>query len=141
MISLLLLTFNGISQTNIKDSVTCLPNIVLRKAIKDIEAGKITAEKLAATEKMVSFISQRLSVKDSIINLYQKKESVWTSIDSSYKKTISNFERSEVLRTELIESLYLNIKSEKRKKNFYKILSGTFAGTIVYMGVRFLILK
>lgn len=141
MTSLLLVTFSSISQTNTPDSVTCLPNSTLRKVIKDIEAGKITLQKLQATERLLSITNERLAGKDSTIRIYQKKDSAWLSLDKSYKLTIRNFEQAEGLRNELVDRLNRDLKAQKRKTTLYQVLTGTFIGTTAYLAVKLFIIK
>ncbi len=87
--TLVLMTSKGISQ-NSNDSVTCIPNYQLRKAINLIEQGKVTQEELDSTKQLVVYLNKRINTKDSILIRYGQKDQYWKKIDGVNKEKISN---------------------------------------------------
>jgi len=83
------MNFKGISQ-NLNDSVTCIPNYQLRKAINLIEKGKVTQEELDSSKQLVIYLNKRINTKDSIILRYGQKDQYWKKIDGVNKEKISN---------------------------------------------------
>lgn len=98
------LTLLSISQIH-SDSITCIPNDKLRKAIKEIENCKITKEELQLTQKSVSILESRLSLKDSIINGYMFKDSLWALKSSNYEEMIDNIKK-QLLNEKKISGIY-----------------------------------
>lgn len=89
---LVLMTSKGISQ-NSNDSVTCIPNYQLRKAINLIEQGKIVKEELDSTKQLVLYLNKRIDTKDSILIRYGQKDQYWKKIDGVNKEKISNLNK------------------------------------------------
>ncbi len=87
--TLVLMTSKGISQ-NSNDSVTCIPNYQLRKAINLIEQGKVAQEELDSTKQLVVYLNKRINTKDSILLRYGQKDQYWKKIDGVNKEKISN---------------------------------------------------
>ncbi len=87
--TLVLMTSKGISQ-NSNDSVTCIPNYQLRKAINLIEQGKVAQEELDSTKQLVVYLNKRINTKDSILIRYGQKDQYWKKIDGVNKEKISN---------------------------------------------------
>jgi hypothetical protein len=83
------MNFKGISQ-NSNDSVTCIPNYQLRKAINLIEKGKVTQEELDSTKQLVIYLNKRITAKDSILFRYGQKDQYWEKIDGVNKEKITN---------------------------------------------------
>lgn len=102
MISITLLTFKGISQTNTKnDSVTCIPNKQLREAIKDIERGKLCKQEVILLNKSVEILNLRINNQQEIITELKLKSALQDSIisfhiknESKYKDIISNKDKT-----------------------------------------------
>ena len=86
---LVLMTSKGISQ-NSNDSVTCIPNYQLRKAINLIEQGKVAQEELDSTKQLVVYLNKRITTKDSILLRYGQKDQYWKKIDGVNKEKIGN---------------------------------------------------
>jgi len=87
--TLVLMTSKGISQ-NSNDSVTCIPNYQLRKAINLIEQGKVAQEELDSTKQLVVYLNKRINTKDSILLRYGQKDQYWKKIDGVNKEKIGN---------------------------------------------------
>ena len=128
------LTLLAISQTQ-SDSVTCIPNSKLRKAIKEIENCKIVREELELTQNSVSILENRLTIKDSIIVGYMTKDSLWSTKSSNYEQMISNLNK-QLFNEKKISSIY-SVKNKILKLN--KWLYG--AGGLLIGVFTFVILK
>lgn len=89
---LVLMTSKGISQ-NSNDSVTCIPNYQLRKAINLIEQGKVAQEELDSTKQLVVYLNKRITTKDSILLRYGQKDQYWKKIDGVNKEKIGNLNK------------------------------------------------
>ena len=124
-------TSKGISQ-NSNDSVTCIPNSQLRRAITIIENGKVVKQELELTKERSVWLEYRISTKDSIISQYQQKEDNWKKIDANYKSRISNYQQY----TKNTQSIFEEQRKQIRGLKFKKWL-GIFAG----LGIGYVIAK
>lgn len=127
----LLTAYQGISQTS-SDSVTCIPNAQLKKAINLIEKGKVVEEELVATKELLKNSETRLSVKDSIIGKYQLSE-------NQYKALVKNFEENVKNDSRIIYNLNTQIKLTQkiaRRQKLSKYIVG-----ILGVGIGYLIAK
>lgn len=114
MIILLHLTLSSISQT-VSDSITCLPNSKLRKAIHQIEDCKILKEELNATINTVSILQDKVDLRDNIIKSYEVKDSLsearilnMQSIISIKDKVVANEKVIESIQSIKIKTLRVN---------------------------------
>lgn len=129
LIILVLWTSKGISQT-LNDSVTCIPNVQLRKAINLIENGKVVKQELELVKERSVVLEFRISVKDSIINQYIKNENNWKKIDSNYKKTIFNYEDYTKNTQRIFEEQRSKIRHLQVKK-WLGVLAGIGIGYVI----------
>ena len=124
----LLTAYQGISRTS-SDSVTCLPNAQLKKAINLIEKGKVVEEELVATKELLKNSETRLSLKDSIIRKYQLSE-------KEYKSLVTNFEQNLNNDKRIIYNLETQIKLSKkiaRRQKLSKYIVGILGVSIGYL--------
>lgn len=126
---MVLWTSKGISQT-LNDSVTCIPNVQLRKAINLIENGKVVKQELELVKERSVVLEFRISVKDSIINQYIKNENNWKKIDSNYKKTIFNYEDYTKNTQRIFEEQRSKIRHLQVKK-WLGVLAGIGIGYVI----------
>ena len=117
--ALILLKSQAISQTS--DSVTCIPNTQLRKAINLIERGKVVEEELQLTKENVSYLQKRIDKKDSIIYKYGMKEIMWKRVDSNYKTQIYNLNKVVSNSQKIYETREKQLSREKKKKWLFLI--------------------
>ena len=129
LIILILWTSKGISQ-NLSDSVTCIPNVQLRKAINIIENGKIVKKELDLLNQNYVLLEYRISVKDSIINQYIKKEMYWNKIESNYKAQIENYKRYTTNSQNIFQEQRKKIRNLQFKK-WLGILAGVGIGYVI----------
>lgn len=124
-------TSKGISQ-NSNDSVTCIPNTQLRKAINLIENGKVLAQELDLTKERSVILEFRISTKDSVISQYLQKEANWKKIDANYKSELGNYQEYTRNTQRIFEEQRKQIRGLKLKKWL-----GIFAG----LGIGYVIAK
>ena len=124
-------TSKGISQ-NSTDSVTCIPNSQLRRAINIIENGKIVKQELELSKERSVVLEYRIATKDSIISQYINKESNWIKIDENQKKQIVNYKDYVKNSQRIFEEQRKRIKGLKFKK---------WAGILAGFGIGYVIAK
>jgi hypothetical protein len=118
----------GISQTS--DSVTCIPNVQLRKAINLIENAKVIQEELELTKQRDSFLERRIILKDSIILKYGIKEINWKRMDASYQKQIENDKQYQANTQRIFEQQRKQIRRQKWSK-WAMLVAGVGAGYLI----------
>jgi hypothetical protein len=123
------MTSEGISQ-NLNDSVTCIPNEQLRKAINLIEQGKITKEELDSTKQLVLYLNKRINTKDSILIRYGQKDQYWKKIDGVNKEKIGNLNQVISNQNKVIEIKDYTIRKQK-KIGIMKLLLGVALGFFI----------
>lgn len=132
IITLLILvvwTSKGISQ-NSNDSVTCIPNSQLRRAITIIETGKVVKQELDLTKERSVWLEYRISTKDSVISQYQQNEVNWKKIDANYKTQIFHYEEYGRNTQKIFEAQRKQIRGLKFKK-WVGILAGFGIGYVI----------
>jgi hypothetical protein len=87
---LVLSNYQGISQIA-SDSVTCIPNVQLRKAINLIETSKVYKKELDLSKDKIGLLEKRIVVKDSIIGKFESKEVLYAKLEADYKSEIRNW--------------------------------------------------
>lgn len=112
---LLLLTYQTFSQKNTSDSITCLPNYQLRKAMREIISARLLKKKLDSTAIDNEIFKENLREKDSSIVIMQRVDSLRVKqimlYDTANKKLYSQLQR----RTDQL--LDLKKAEKKRRKN------------------------
>ena len=126
---MVLWTSRGISQ-NSNDSVACIPNTQLRKAINLIENGKVVKQELEIVKERSVILEYRISVKDSTISEYLYKEGNWKKLDENYKKQIVNYQEYGKNTQIIFEKQRKEIRNQKLKK-WMGILAGVGIGYII----------
>jgi hypothetical protein len=126
---LVLMTSKGISQ-NSNDSVTCIPNYQLRKAINLIEQGKVAQEELDSTKQLVVYLNKRINTKDSILLRYGQKDQYWKKIDGVNKEKIGNLNKVIDNQNKVIGIQSKSIRRGKIGK-FAMLALGFGAGIII----------
>jgi predicted HNH restriction endonuclease len=129
LIILVVWTSKGISQ-NSNDSVTCIPNSQLSRAITIIENGKVVKQELELTKERSVWLEYRISTKDSIISQYQQKEDNWKKIDANYKSRINNYQQYTKNAQSIFEEQRKQIRGLKFKK-WLGILAGFGIGYVI----------
>lgn len=127
--ALALMSSKGISQ-NLNDSVTCIPNSQLRKAINLIEKGKIVQEELDSTKQLVLYLNKRIDTKDSILIRYGQKDQYWKKIDGVNKEKIGNLNKVIDNQNKVIE-IHTNTIKKQKKLGLIKIGLGVILGFFI----------
>lgn len=127
--ALALMSSKGISQ-NLNDSVTCIPNSQLRKAINLIEKGKIVQEELDSTKQLVLYLNKRIDTKDSILIRYGQKDQYWKKIDGVNKEKIGNLNKVIDNQNKVIE-IHTNTIKKQKKLGLIKIGFGVILGFFI----------
>jgi hypothetical protein len=118
----------GISQTS--DSVTCIPNSQLKKAINLIERGKVVEEELTISNKKILLLEQTNKNKDIIISEYSSKDSICQKTISGYKAMVVNLE-SSLSNAKSINTID-KIRNRKQKlKKWYSLIIGVGIGYLI----------
>lgn len=131
MIISLLLTFNAISQTASTDSVTCIPNLQLRKAINLIEVGKVHKQELDASVLKIGKLENLLLTKDGIIAEYKKKDSYNDSMIVAYKGIMQNYQKSMANNEVSFSIQSMKLRREKFKK-WGTLVLGVATGYLIF---------
>jgi predicted HNH restriction endonuclease len=124
-------TSKGISQ-NSTDSVTCIPNSQLRRAINIIENGKVVKQELELSKERYVVLEYRIATKDSIISQYINKDNNWRKIDENHKKQIINYEDYTKNTQRIFKEQRKRIRGLKFKK---------WAGILAGFGIGYVIAK
>lgn len=118
----------GISQTS--DSVTCIPNSQLKKAINLIERGKVVEEELTVSNKKILLLDQSNKNKDLIILEYSSKDSIFQKTIGGYKAMVVNLE-SSLSNAKSINTID-KIRNRKQKlKKWYSLIIGVGIGYLI----------
>lgn len=108
----LLIAFYCTSQTS-SDTVTCIPNTYLKKAINLIEKGRVTEDELIQTKLLVKSNEKGLLIKDSIILKYELSVGQYKNMTESYEESLKNKQR---IIYNLETQIKLNKKINRRQK-------------------------
>jgi hypothetical protein len=108
----MLIALSSISQTS-NDSLICIPNSQLKKAIVLIEKGKVVEYELSITKDKIDIFQNIIKVKDSVIKIYQDKEVGYKNIVQNQTNIISS---SNQIITNLEKNVKLNAKLIRRQK-------------------------
>ena len=130
LIVLSLTTYCAISQTALVDSVTCIPNSILRNAIKQIETGKVVKEELLLTKKSVSLLQNSLTIKDSVIASYQRSEADYKNIYTNAKIQMIDL-NSLIANERAIGKIYMLDARKQKKLKWVYAISGIAVGYFI----------
>jgi hypothetical protein len=125
------LTYNGISQIASNDSVTCIPNKQLKKAINLIELGKVYKEELNANSIKIYKLEGLVNTKDSIIHQYKIKNQYNDSIIVAYKGVVENMNKN-LSNAEISFSLQKKKLRKERFKKWGTLFIGVATGYLIF---------
>ena len=118
----------GISQTS--DSVTCIPNSQLKKAINLIERGKVVEEELTISNKKILLLDQSNKNKDLIISEYSSKDSICQKTIGGYKAMVLNLE-SSLSNAKSINTIDKIRNRRQKLKKWYSLIIGVGIGYLI----------
>jgi hypothetical protein len=108
------------SQKITNDSITCIPNKQLKRAIKDIEIGKICKEELITMKESINILNQRLDNQNLIIVELKSKSALQDSVIAKFEENKLNYEK-------VISNNDKSVKILKRKLSWNKGLKFIYA--------------
>lgn len=121
------------SQTTIIES-TLVPNAKLRDAAKLIEKGKVDAERIILLNDKIDFLNQRIALKDSIIRVYDLKDTAIASVIDTYKAEIKNLVEQRDLAAKEVKDQNKLFRRQKRKTVFALIGgAGVTAAVFIFL--------
>ena len=125
LIITLLVTLTSISQTDTKsDSIICVSKWLMHRVIQDLESGDLAKEQLILERDIQDKLKEKLTIKDTIIESYRRKE----------KNTESEMiVMAEVLRLkdEKIQVAKNETKHYKKQRNLFSLGSGGIIALII----------
>jgi hypothetical protein len=124
----MLIASQGISQSS-NDSLVCIPQTQLKKAIVAIERGKVTQEELTLTQQKLELSDKRIFLKDSVITELKKKNDLNLGMISSYESTIQN-NTKQIGNLQQINTLQ---KKQTRREKYKKWIVGVLGISLGYL--------
>lgn len=124
------MTLGGISQTYNDTSITCLPNIKLRKAIVLIERGKVTESQLMLREIKILNLEQIIKNQDSTLNEYIRVDSLKSAMIMNYKKLAEN-DLARIKNYKYNEELYVKQLRRQKFKKWVTLIAGIGIGYLI----------
>jgi len=102
------------SQTTTIDA-TLVPNAKLRDAAKLLEKGKICEQRVELLNEKITFLNQRIAIKDSIIYIHGEKDTAQLRIVETYKAEVTNLIGQRDLAVKEMKHQNKLLKRQKRK--------------------------
>ena len=113
---LTLVSYTSISQTDITDSVICLPVNWARQTVIELEERDMFEEQIGVLNEEIHLRDKKIDLKDSIINTSTSKE-------EEYIETIKSLEQSITLKETQIDLIAKKQKKAKFQRNMIGIAS------------------
>ena len=129
IIILLNISSNATAQTNKIDSPITLPASILRKTIIDLELGDAAKKENTILYSNIRLLNTKLSLKDSIITSFGKKENYYNGI-------ISNHQQINIENLKFITQLQNDNKKLKAENTWNKIIYYGIIGGLGYAYIR-----
>ena len=129
LIITLLVTLTSISQTDTKsDSIICVSKWLMHKVIEDLESGDLAKEQLILERDIQDKLKDQISIKDTIIESYIKKEK---------NRESELLVMSEVLKLkdEKIKVAKDETKHYKKQRNLFGMSSGVITVLIILIAL------
>mgnify|MGYP003154522276 CR=1 FL=1 len=113
---LTLVSYTSISQTDITDSVICLPVNWARQTVIELEERDMFEEQVEVLNEEIHLRDKKIALKDSIINTSSSKE-------VEYLETINSLKQSINLKETQIDLITKKQKKAKLQRNLIGIAS------------------
>jgi len=123
------LSYKGISQ--IASDSTKIPNWQLKRAINVIENGKVAKQELFLTKDKVKLQDSLLILKDSTINVYATKDTIYNNSIVAYKRALKNLQQSLNNSEAIVNLQNITIRKEKYKK-WITFIAGIGGGYLIF---------
>jgi len=122
-------TLTSISQTDTKsDSIICVSKWLMHRVIQDLESGDLAKEQLILERDIQDKLKDQISIKDTIIESYIKKEK---------NRESELLVMSEVLKLkdEKIKVAKDETKHYKKQRNLFGMSSGVITVLIILIAL------
>jgi len=122
-------TLTSISQTDTKsDSIICVSKWLMHRVIEDLESGDLAKEQLILERDIQDKLKDQISIKDTIIESYIKKEK---------NRESELLVMSEVLKLkdEKIKVAKDETKHYKKQRNLFGMSSGVITVLIILIAL------
>ena len=123
--SFLFLSLTVFSQKDTTTNTKSFPIPVVRMIMKDLLSGDSAKAQLALTEKQLRETENKIILKDSIISNIRMKE-------SNYLLMIDAEKEKYKIVTDYSKQLQKDLKLEKVKNKFNKIVGGALIGVLAF---------
>ena len=123
------MTLTSISQTDTKsDSIICVSKWLMHRVIEDLESGDLAKEQLILERDIQDKLKDQISIKDTIIESYIKKEK---------NRESELLVMSEVLKLkdEKIKVAKDETKHYKKQRNLFGMSSGVITVLIILIAL------
>ena len=131
LIVILVTKLQATSQIVSADSVTCLPNTQLRKAINLIEHGKVVAKELAIVNEKVVKLEYAVTIKDSTLAQFRIKDQLHNQMVTGYEAAITNFKQI-VANNELALKTQRTMVRRQKLAKWGTFLAGLGGGYLIF---------
>lgn len=129
-ILLLAIKLPSISQTS-NDSVTCIPNSQLKKAISQIELGKVFKEEAELGRTKIATLEGYVKNRELIIREFQRKDSIASNVISSYEQAVINFQ-SQLKNAEMMNKIQKKVINRQKFRKILALGIGFGAGFLIF---------
>lgn len=123
------MTYNGISQI-LNDTVTCIPNPQLKKAINLIEKGKVMASEIELKDIKIKTLEEVVKLQDKALNTYKAKDSTLQSMIMGYKRFAEN-DLATIKNLKKSETLYQSQLRRQKAKKWVMLIAGIGVGYLI----------
>lgn len=131
LLVILVTKLQATSQIVSADSVTCLPNTQLRKAINIIENGKVVAKELDIVNQKVVKLEYAVTIKDSTLAQYRKKDQLHNQMVTGYEAAITNFKQIVANNQQALKTQRTMVRRQKLAK-WGTFLAGLGGGYLIF---------
>jgi len=103
------------------DTVICLPLLVSKQIVLDLESGDLCAEELELIKEDTTNLNKKIHYLSNVVSLLEGKE-------KSYINQINTYQQVDSLKTDKIKTLDSKLTTTKNIKN---VLIGTSIGLLI----------
>lgn len=103
----------------------------MKRAINVIENGKVAKQELFLTKDKVKLQDSLLILKDSTINVYATKDTIYNNSIVAYKRALKNLQQSLNNSEAIVNLQNITIRKEKYKK-WITFIAGIGGGYLIF---------
>jgi len=130
LLKLNLTVFSQTDTSKITESVKCLPISTFKKIAEDLLRGDSVKFELELSNKEILKLEEKITLKDSVINILNNKE-------DNYKLTISSLDN----KIEILEKFNNEVSTELKKQKVKNKFKGFLNNLIIITLITLLIIK